>query len=443
MFLQVCPVCEHRNPRGSRFCNDCGSPLQLRFCPACHAAEDVMALECRECGERLPMLVFTDQPALARQIASPSGDAAPLIAPEPAPFEPTLGGVPFDLAAGEPAPPEEDTEKTIPGVLPAGGVPPIDWSAIDPAVSPFKTASDLTAQTSAQITPAADDAAAPAESEPASALEPPLLVETDSEIAVSDEAGTLVEASVAPVVDEPVVDEPVAAGAEPIRIEVEHATSSGPKRDKGPLLPGAWDQVIPVENPRHAPAIVRVDPLPQRRLALGRVGLAAGLVGAVVATLVYVRVSPGPGFARSEQPPTESAGAVEALPSTSPAPSNANAARAAAAAAAVPAAAAPMTATPSTLPPPAETTPAPVAAVTGTQDAAPRITDGTDAPDAAPRNVSSSRPATVAVPTPARATGAAAAPSTVKRGAVEVTPVCTASIAALGLCTPTPPQESN
>src|SRR5215813_13645418 len=60
MFLQVCPVCEHRNPRGSRFCNECGSPLQLRFCPACHAAEDVMSLECRTCGQLLPMLVLTD-----------------------------------------------------------------------------------------------------------------------------------------------------------------------------------------------------------------------------------------------------------------------------------------------------------------------------------------------------------------------------------------------
>src|SRR5882762_6318647 len=60
MFLQICPVCEHRNPRGSRFCNECGSPLQLRFCPACHAAEDVMSLECRTCGAKLPMIVLTD-----------------------------------------------------------------------------------------------------------------------------------------------------------------------------------------------------------------------------------------------------------------------------------------------------------------------------------------------------------------------------------------------
>src|ERR1700752_1468002 len=60
MFLQLCPVCEHRNPRGSRFCNECGSPLQLRFCPACHAAEDVMSLECRSCGEKLPLMALTD-----------------------------------------------------------------------------------------------------------------------------------------------------------------------------------------------------------------------------------------------------------------------------------------------------------------------------------------------------------------------------------------------
>src|SRR2546423_6383608 len=63
MFLQLCPVCEHRNPRGSRFCNECGSPLQLRFCPACHAAEDVMSLECRSCGEKLPLVPLTDAAA--------------------------------------------------------------------------------------------------------------------------------------------------------------------------------------------------------------------------------------------------------------------------------------------------------------------------------------------------------------------------------------------
>src|SRR5882672_12653303 len=74
MFLQVCPVCEHRNPRGSRFCNECGSPLQLRFCPACHAAEDVMALECRTCGEKLPLVVLTDTAVTADEI-QPAVDA--------------------------------------------------------------------------------------------------------------------------------------------------------------------------------------------------------------------------------------------------------------------------------------------------------------------------------------------------------------------------------
>src|SRR5262252_8392714 len=64
MFLQVCPVCEHRNPRGSRFCNECGSPLQLRFCPACHGAEDVMALECRSCGEKLPPVPLAESPPI-------------------------------------------------------------------------------------------------------------------------------------------------------------------------------------------------------------------------------------------------------------------------------------------------------------------------------------------------------------------------------------------
>src|SRR5262245_21538103 len=60
MFLQSCPVCAHRNPRGSHFCNECGSPLQLRLCPACHAAEDGLSLGCRSCGEKLPALALSD-----------------------------------------------------------------------------------------------------------------------------------------------------------------------------------------------------------------------------------------------------------------------------------------------------------------------------------------------------------------------------------------------
>jgi hypothetical protein len=86
MFLHVCPVCNHRNPRGSRFCNDCGSPLQLRFCPNCGTAEDVLAIKCHACGVALPDLTAAEpqdanvdlatQQAAASMIAAAARDAA-------------------------------------------------------------------------------------------------------------------------------------------------------------------------------------------------------------------------------------------------------------------------------------------------------------------------------------------------------------------------------
>lgn len=80
MYLHVCPVCEHRNPRGSRFCNECGSPLQLRFCPACHAAADVLELKCHACGAKLPEVALNEAadlpPAFAKWATQPPGEPA-------------------------------------------------------------------------------------------------------------------------------------------------------------------------------------------------------------------------------------------------------------------------------------------------------------------------------------------------------------------------------
>ena len=81
MYLHVCPVCTHRNVRGSRFCNECGAPLQLRFCPACHAAADVLDLKCAACGATLPQVALSeaaDLPPefLAAQEAPPAATGA-------------------------------------------------------------------------------------------------------------------------------------------------------------------------------------------------------------------------------------------------------------------------------------------------------------------------------------------------------------------------------
>jgi hypothetical protein len=53
MYLSQCPLCDHVNPTGSRFCNACGAPLHLAPCRDCGAINDVGQPACRECGRTL------------------------------------------------------------------------------------------------------------------------------------------------------------------------------------------------------------------------------------------------------------------------------------------------------------------------------------------------------------------------------------------------------
>jgi hypothetical protein len=46
----VCPFCEHHNPAGAYFCNDCGSPQHLKPCNHCDAVNDQTATNCYKCG---------------------------------------------------------------------------------------------------------------------------------------------------------------------------------------------------------------------------------------------------------------------------------------------------------------------------------------------------------------------------------------------------------
>ena len=54
MSLFRCRFCEHDNPAGARFCNECGSPLYLRPCVQCEAVNDGAAPQCFQCGAALP-----------------------------------------------------------------------------------------------------------------------------------------------------------------------------------------------------------------------------------------------------------------------------------------------------------------------------------------------------------------------------------------------------
>ena len=48
-----CPFCGKGNPRGAKFCSECGGALHLAPCPRCGAVNDVVATECYQCRSPL------------------------------------------------------------------------------------------------------------------------------------------------------------------------------------------------------------------------------------------------------------------------------------------------------------------------------------------------------------------------------------------------------
>ena len=58
---QVCPFCDHRNPIGAKFCNDCCSPLNLKPCNQCGAVNHQAATNCYKCGAECPALLTTPE----------------------------------------------------------------------------------------------------------------------------------------------------------------------------------------------------------------------------------------------------------------------------------------------------------------------------------------------------------------------------------------------
>ena len=49
MLPRNCSFCDHENPAGSKYCNDCGSPLHLALCE-CGAVNDLTDTRCYRCG---------------------------------------------------------------------------------------------------------------------------------------------------------------------------------------------------------------------------------------------------------------------------------------------------------------------------------------------------------------------------------------------------------
>src|SRR5258706_4705741 len=54
MSSVCCNFCARGNPEGSKFCNECGSLLNLTLCSRCEAINNVSAKQCYQCGAPLP-----------------------------------------------------------------------------------------------------------------------------------------------------------------------------------------------------------------------------------------------------------------------------------------------------------------------------------------------------------------------------------------------------
>ena len=65
MSLFHCRFCDHDNPSGARFCNECGSPLYLKPCPQCEAVNETAASQCYQCGAALPKQDAADEASVA------------------------------------------------------------------------------------------------------------------------------------------------------------------------------------------------------------------------------------------------------------------------------------------------------------------------------------------------------------------------------------------
>lgn len=109
-----CHFCAHANPAGSKFCNQCGSPLDLKPCVQCEAMNHIAVDRCYQCGA--PFAAAQD-----REFAEVAASAA-------------------GASAGVPGAVERGIESASPGQEPANPLPdriPVVLSQrMDPASRP-------------------------------------------------------------------------------------------------------------------------------------------------------------------------------------------------------------------------------------------------------------------------------------------------------------------
>ena len=88
MSRLICSFCSHGNPEGSKFCNECGSPLHLVPCTQCEAINNESDARCSRCGAPLSAVAI-------EQVAEGSALAAEIAQAEPGG---AISSVPIALA---------------------------------------------------------------------------------------------------------------------------------------------------------------------------------------------------------------------------------------------------------------------------------------------------------------------------------------------------------
>src|SRR5215471_4313485 len=86
MFLSQCLFCKHDNPQGSKFCNECGSPLHLKLCSQCEAINDAASNYCYKCGAAFsaaPGATAGEAPTAIEAVTQVPDEAVTSIAPPP------------------------------------------------------------------------------------------------------------------------------------------------------------------------------------------------------------------------------------------------------------------------------------------------------------------------------------------------------------------------
>lgn len=62
MSAVQCLSCDHENQLGAKFCQECGSPLNLKLCTHCEAINEANAQRCHSCATQFPAHLTHPQP---------------------------------------------------------------------------------------------------------------------------------------------------------------------------------------------------------------------------------------------------------------------------------------------------------------------------------------------------------------------------------------------